>query len=268
MRGKLDPSPPSARSQRTCPQTKTPDSLFTRAGSKARRWFPPCARRPRQSAAGHKKDLSKRCSGCVVDPQSHQRGRKCCSEQDEFSRQGTHSHGQRGCRPAQTRSAREPLQGHTMQVGLDPRRADAGLGPWTLAESELPALLRGVAMKNLAWWILPIAALASACAGIPKDDGEAPAVERYLAYAGQPVDRFTFPQRIRGWQAVDRWSRTAAGSPRSGHSTWIGCVPTSRPRRGTAASPSGACQSCYLRGILSRLLPEDACHEMEARAPQ
>jgi hypothetical protein len=59
-------------------------------------------------------------------------------------------------------------------------------------------------MKYSAWWILSVAALVTACAGVPRDDGDVSALERHMAYAGDPVDRFYFPQRIRGWSPVDR----------------------------------------------------------------
>jgi hypothetical protein len=70
-------------------------------------------------------------------------------------------------------------------------------------------------MKHAAWWVLPIAALAGACAGVPRDDSKVSTLEHYLAYAGDPVDRFSYPQRLRGWHPVDRehlYVRTGPGS--------------------------------------------------------
>lgn len=59
-------------------------------------------------------------------------------------------------------------------------------------------------MKYSAWWILSVAALGTACAGVPRDDGDVSSLDRHLAYAGEPVDRVYVPQRIRGWSPVDR----------------------------------------------------------------
>jgi hypothetical protein len=59
-------------------------------------------------------------------------------------------------------------------------------------------------MKHSAWWILSLAALVTACAGVPRDDAAVSPLERYMAYAGEPVDRFTYPQRLRSWRPVDR----------------------------------------------------------------
>ena len=59
-------------------------------------------------------------------------------------------------------------------------------------------------MKYSAWWVLPIALSVSACAGIPREDGGVSALERYMAYAGDPIDRFSYPQRLRGWHPIDR----------------------------------------------------------------
>jgi hypothetical protein len=135
----------------------------------------------------------------------------------------------------------------------------------TLAESELPALLRGVAMKYLACWILPIAALASACAGIPKDDGEAPALARYLAYAGEPVDRFTFPQRIRGWQAVDREHLLVRVGPREAYllGTGVPCVGLQTSRRIGLTSKVG--RTTVTSGRDEIVLEHDRCRITEIR---
>jgi hypothetical protein len=60
-------------------------------------------------------------------------------------------------------------------------------------------------MKLSAWWVLPVIATLAACAGVKRDVAEAEApLDRYQAHAGEPVDRFTYPSRLRGWHAVDR----------------------------------------------------------------
>lgn len=60
-------------------------------------------------------------------------------------------------------------------------------------------------MKLSAWWVLPVVATLAACAGVKRDAAEAEApLEHYRAHAGEPVDRFSYPLRLRGWHAVDR----------------------------------------------------------------
>ena len=135
----------------------------------------------------------------------------------------------------------------------------------TLAVSKLPALLREVVMKHSAWWILPIAALASACAGIPKDDGEVSALDRYLAHAGEPVDRFTFPQRIRGWQAVDREHLLVRVGPREAYLLRTGgpCVGLQNSRRIGLTSQLG--RTTVTSGRDEIVLEHDRCRITEIR---
>lgn len=59
-------------------------------------------------------------------------------------------------------------------------------------------------MYARAWWIVTAAVLVTACAGIPRDDGEVSSLDRHLAYADDPVDNFTYHARIHGWSLVDR----------------------------------------------------------------
>jgi hypothetical protein len=58
-------------------------------------------------------------------------------------------------------------------------------------------------MRASVWWIIPVAVLVAACAA-PRDEGEPSPLERHMAYAGPPIDRFNYPQRLRGWSPIDR----------------------------------------------------------------
>jgi hypothetical protein len=58
-------------------------------------------------------------------------------------------------------------------------------------------------MRYFRWWLIPVAVLVAGCA-TPRDVAELSALERHMAYAGAPIDRFSYPQRIRGWSPIDR----------------------------------------------------------------
>jgi hypothetical protein len=52
--------------------------------------------------------------------------------------------------------------------------------------------------------IASAAILIVACAGVQREDGAQSPLERYMAAAGAPIDRFSYAQRLRGWHPVDR----------------------------------------------------------------
>lgn len=58
-------------------------------------------------------------------------------------------------------------------------------------------------MRRLAW-ALPFITLLGACSGIPLKEREAIERQRIEAYAGQPVDHFTWMGRYDGWKPVSR----------------------------------------------------------------
>jgi Family of unknown function (DUF6491) len=45
----------------------------------------------------------------------------------------------------------------------------------------------------------------AACSGIPRQERDHEQLERYLKYAGPPVDRITYLGRYDGWQALARY---------------------------------------------------------------
>ena len=46
--------------------------------------------------------------------------------------------------------------------------------------------------------------LLAACSGIARHDGDQSQLDRYLRYAGAPIDRFTYLGRFDSWQALSR----------------------------------------------------------------
>ncbi|MGH8139333.1 MAG: DUF6491 family protein [Steroidobacteraceae bacterium] len=61
------------------------------------------------------------------------------------------------------------------------------------------------AIKYRTACILVVAALLSACAGIPRQERDHEQLERYVKYAGPPVDHFTYLGRYDGWQSLGRY---------------------------------------------------------------
>jgi hypothetical protein len=57
-------------------------------------------------------------------------------------------------------------------------------------------------MRNLSAWLLPAALLATACAGIAPRSDDQSQLDRYLRYAGAPIESFTYLGRYSGWHAV------------------------------------------------------------------
>ena len=51
-------------------------------------------------------------------------------------------------------------------------------------------------------WLLVAAALLAACTGIPLKQREAAERARFEAYAGKPVDHFTWLTRYEGWEPI------------------------------------------------------------------
>jgi hypothetical protein len=63
-------------------------------------------------------------------------------------------------------------------------------------------------MKRLHWngLVLLVAALiTAACSGIPRRDRDQEALDRYLRYAGPPIDHITYLGHYDNWQSVSRY---------------------------------------------------------------
>lgn len=54
-------------------------------------------------------------------------------------------------------------------------------------------------------WLLVAAALLVSCSGIPLKQREAAERNRFEAYAGKPVDHFTWLVRYDGWEPISRY---------------------------------------------------------------
>ena len=57
-------------------------------------------------------------------------------------------------------------------------------------------------LKFHAAWLLPAVALLTACSGIPLQQREQAQRDRYEAYAGPPVDHFTYLAHFDSWQPI------------------------------------------------------------------
>ena len=57
-------------------------------------------------------------------------------------------------------------------------------------------------LSGRAAWLLIAAALLAACSGIPLRQREAAERSRFEAYAGKPVDHFTWLTRYDGWEPI------------------------------------------------------------------
>ena len=53
--------------------------------------------------------------------------------------------------------------------------------------------------------LLALAASLAACSGIPRKDRDQETLDRFLHYAGPPVDRITWLGRYDGWQALGQY---------------------------------------------------------------
>ena len=53
--------------------------------------------------------------------------------------------------------------------------------------------------------ILVMAALLAACSGIPRQQRDNAQLERYLRYAGPPVDHITYLGRYDGWESLGQY---------------------------------------------------------------
>jgi len=59
-------------------------------------------------------------------------------------------------------------------------------------------------MKPSTVWIVMFAALAAACSHIPKEERDRQDLERYMHYAGTPVESFTYLGSYTGWRPLGR----------------------------------------------------------------
>ena len=57
-------------------------------------------------------------------------------------------------------------------------------------------------LKFHAAWLLPAVGLLTGCSGIPLKEREQAQRDRYEAYAGPPVDQFTYLGRYDSWQPI------------------------------------------------------------------
>ena len=64
--------------------------------------------------------------------------------------------------------------------------------------------IRHKTLKLRIAWLLPAFALLIACSGIPLKERMAAERERYEAYAGNPIDHFTYLGRFDGWEPIGR----------------------------------------------------------------
>lgn len=55
---------------------------------------------------------------------------------------------------------------------------------------------------NRAWILLGIAVSTAGCSGIPRRDRDKEQLDRYLQYAGAPIDQITYLGHSDGWYAV------------------------------------------------------------------
>ncbi len=62
-------------------------------------------------------------------------------------------------------------------------------------------MLKRISNLRMAW-LLPAAALLTACSGIPLKDRENAQRDRYHQYAGAPVDSFTYLGSYDGWTSI------------------------------------------------------------------
>jgi hypothetical protein len=56
-------------------------------------------------------------------------------------------------------------------------------------------------------------ALLAACSGIPLHESDREVRDRYNAYAGEPIDRFTWLSRFDSWQPIGRYELVVFTSP-------------------------------------------------------
>lgn len=120
-------------------------------------------------------------------------------------------------------------------------------------------------MKCTACWILPIALSITACAGVPREDGGMSELDRYMAYTGEPVDRISQPQRLRGWHPIDREHLYVRTDPTSAYLLTVagGCIGLKTTRSFGITTTTG-------RGVVTSALDEvrldqDRCRIMEIR---
>lgn len=59
-------------------------------------------------------------------------------------------------------------------------------------------------MKNLGWSILLAVAVLTGCAGTAHRESKQETVDRYMAYAGTPVDNFSYLGSFSGWNSLGR----------------------------------------------------------------
>jgi hypothetical protein len=120
-------------------------------------------------------------------------------------------------------------------------------------------------MRYSRWWFVSFAVLVAGGCATPREDAELSALERHIAYAGAPIDRFSYPQRIRGWSPIDRehllihtglgQSYLLAVAP--------GCVGLRTSH--TVALSSRAGQRSITSGIDEVRLEQDRCRIIEIR---
>jgi hypothetical protein len=82
--------------------------------------------------------------------------------------------------------------------------------------------MRREGLKFRTAWLLPAFALLVACSGIPLKERERAERDRYEAYAGPPIDHFTYLGRFDGWEPIGRNELVVWTSPSDAYLIKVG----------------------------------------------
>lgn len=120
-------------------------------------------------------------------------------------------------------------------------------------------------MNPKAWWILFLAVGVTACAGIPREQGGVSALDRYLAYAGDPVDRINYPHRLRGWHPIDREHLYIRTEPTTTYMLTVtgGCIGLMTTHRLGITTQAG--RTVVTSGLDEVRVEKDRCRIVEIR---
>lgn len=114
-------------------------------------------------------------------------------------------------------------------------------------------------------WILLLALGLTACAGVPREEGGGSALDRYMEYAGDPVDRFSYPQRLRGWHPIDREHLYIRTGPTTTYMLTVtgGCIGLMTTHRIGITTNAG--RAVVTSGLDDVQLEQDRCRIVEIR---
>jgi hypothetical protein len=112
--------------------------------------------------------------------------------------------------------------------------------------------------------ILACAALLAACAAVKRDEGPTQ-LEHYLAFAGEPIDRFNYPQRLRSWRPIGRDHLLVVTGTDRGYLLAVtpGCVGLQTSR--TIAITTRATTMYVSSGVDEVRVERDRCRIIEIR---